>query len=104
MRYPHQGLIAGSEKYLVGEEAARHVLPSFRTDLIGFSQGAEVQTGTYSTGNGRASLVAVAYPTPQIARARFGEMEKLLTLNQDRGPRLHFRQTARLIRSSGVEL
>ena len=38
---------AGSEKYLLGLEAAKRVLPSFRTDLIGFDQGAEVQLGQY---------------------------------------------------------
>lgn len=82
---PNKGLIPGSEKYIVGEEAARHVLPSFRTDLIGFSQGAEVQTGVYSTANGRATVMTVDYPTPQIALARFGLMEKILALNQDHG-------------------
>ena len=30
--------MAGSEKYLLGLEAAKRVLPSFRTDLIGFDQ------------------------------------------------------------------
>jgi hypothetical protein len=83
---PRKGLIAGTEKYLLGPEAARHVLPSFRTDLLGFSQGAEVQMGTYSTeGGGRATVLAITYPTPQMARARYGEMESILELNQERG-------------------
>jgi len=83
---PRQGLITGTEKYLVGPEAARHVLPNFRTDLIGFSQGAEVQMGAYSTEGGRATVLAITYPTPQIARGRYGEMESILKLNQDHGP------------------
>jgi len=83
---PRKGLIAGTEKYLLGPEAARHVLPSFRTDLLGFSQGAEVQMGTYSSeGGGRSTVLAITYPTPQMARARYGEMESILDLNQERG-------------------
>ncbi|HLY59654.1 MAG TPA: hypothetical protein VKV95_02700 [Terriglobia bacterium] len=82
---PQPGLVPGSEKYLLGEEAARRALPGFRTDLLGFSLGAEVQSGMYSTGTGRATVLAINYPTPQISRAKFGELEKTLGLNQDRG-------------------
>jgi hypothetical protein len=83
---PRRRLVPGSEKYLLGEEAARRVLPSFRTDLIGFSLGAELQMGDYSTGKSNATVLAIAYPTPQIARAKFGEMGNILGFNQDRGP------------------
>src|SRR5579859_163485 len=87
---PQRGLIPGSEKYLLGEEAARRVLPSFPTNLIGFSMGAEVQVGDYSTGNNHARVMVIAYPTPQIARAKFGEMGNILGINQDRGPNSTF--------------
>lgn len=85
---PPRGLVPGSEKYLMGMEAARRVLPSFRTDFIGFTEGAEVQLASYltsSTGNARTSLIVINYPTPQIARLRFAAMEKFLKVNQDRG-------------------
>jgi len=82
---PPRGLIPGSEKYVVGLEAARRILPSFRTDLIGFSQGAEVHLGDYRSGAHRLTLMAAAYPTPQIARARFGAMDAFLGFNQERG-------------------
>ena len=95
---PVPGLVAGSMKYLLGPEAARHVLPSFNTDLIGFEQGAEVEVADYQVGSIAANptasskakpfvtLVAITYPTPQIARERFGIMEKTLELNRGRGP------------------
>ncbi|MBZ5544642.1 MAG: hypothetical protein LAO07_13320 [Acidobacteriia bacterium] len=83
---PAQGLIRGSEKYLLGLEVARRVLPDFRTELIGFTQGAEAHVGGYQIGSARPKVVAITYPTPQIARARFGAMESLLGINQDRGP------------------
>jgi hypothetical protein len=82
---PAKGLIRGSEKYLLGLEAARRVLPEFRTELIGFTQGAEAQVASYRVGSAQAKVVAITYPTPQIARARFGAMENLLGINQDRG-------------------
>ncbi len=95
---PVPGLVAGSMKYLLGPEAARHVLPSFNTDLIGFEQGAEVEVADYQVGSIAANptasskakpfvtLVAITYPTPQIARERFGMMGKTLELNRGRGP------------------
>src|SRR6266566_3310218 len=95
---PVPGLVAGSMKYLLGPEAVRHVLPSFNTDLIGFEQGAEVEVADYQIGSIAANptasskakpfvtLVAITYPTPQIARERFGMMGKTLELNRGRGP------------------
>jgi hypothetical protein len=78
-------LIPGSGKYIIGPEVARRVLPNFRTDLLGFDQGAEVQVGEYLVGTSRSAMMQVSYPTPQIARARFATMSDLLGLNQDRG-------------------
>ena len=80
---PPKGLVPGSEKYLLGLEAAKRVLPSFRTDLIGFEQGAEVQIGQYQTGKGTSTLMSISYPTPQIARVRFGSLTNFLGLNRD---------------------
>jgi hypothetical protein len=82
---PPKGLVPGSEKYLLGLEAAKRVLPSFRTDLIGFEQSAEVQMGQYQTGKGTSTLLSIEYPTPQIARVRFGALTNFLGLNQDKG-------------------
>jgi hypothetical protein len=85
MAMPERDLVPGSEKYILGPEAARRVLASFRTDLIGFAQGAEVQAGTYRSGGQRLTMLAISYPTPQIARVRYGAMESFLGFNQDRG-------------------
>ncbi|MGA2987034.1 MAG: DUF6599 family protein [Terriglobia bacterium] len=82
---PAKGLVPGSEKYVLGLEAAKRVLRSFRTDLIGFEQGAEVQLGQYQTGKGTPILVSISYPTPQIARVRFGALTSFLGLNRDQG-------------------
>jgi len=85
LRLPTKDLTPGSEKYLLGLEAAKRALPTFRTDLIGFEQGAEVQLGQYQTTKGLSTLMAISYPTSQIARVRFGALTSFLALNQERG-------------------
>jgi hypothetical protein len=80
---PTPNMAPGSEKYLLGPVAARKILPNFRTDLLGFDQGAEVQLAEYQTGKGRSTLMTINYPTPQIARVRFGAMSSFLNLNQE---------------------
>lgn len=82
---PEAGLIEGSEKYLLGLESAKRVLPSFRADLIGFSQGAEARMALYRSGSAKVRVLAVTYPTPQIAHQRFEAMEKLLEVNKGQG-------------------
>ena len=82
---PTSGLLPGTGKYVLGPESARRALPSFRTGLFGFDQGAEVQMGDYQEGKVRSTVIAISYPTPQIARVRFGAMTDFLGINQHRG-------------------
>ena len=82
---PPSGLVAGSERYVLGLEAARKVLPSFRTDLIGFANGAELHVAGYTVGKQRVTALVISYPTPQTARLLFGAIEKLLAVNQNHG-------------------
>jgi hypothetical protein len=91
---PAAGLVMDSEKYFLGPEASRHVLPSFNADLIGFSQGAEAQVAQYrmnaqgskaTQGAVNITVLAITYPTPQIAQQRFAVMEKMLDVNRDQG-------------------
>ena len=84
---PAAGLVRGSEKYLLGPVAAHHVLPSLPPELIGFSQGAEIEVASYRSkpeggAEKRATLVAIAYPTSQIAREQFAMVEKQLRMNE----------------------
>lgn len=86
---PPEGLVPGSERYVLGPEVARRVLPGVPADLIGFAQGAEAQVGAYASDPGakgpskpRSTVVAVSYPNFQIARQRFDRMERALGLNQ----------------------
>src|SRR5208337_760274 len=60
------------------------LLPS---ELIGFSQGAEMEVASYrskaeSPAEKRAMLVAITYPTWQIAREQFAMVQKQLRMNE----------------------
>ncbi len=77
---PSRGLVDGSQKYVLGPVAAARVLPELAPNLIGFDEGAEMQTALYRTGasSGTLTLAAIDYPTPQIARAEFDSINKKL--------------------------
>ncbi len=84
---PAIGLVPGSERYLLGPVAARNVFPSLPSELIGFSQGAEMEVASYrskaeSPAEKRATLVAITYPTWQIAREQFAMLQKQLRMNE----------------------
>jgi hypothetical protein len=82
---PPRGLVDGSQKYVLGPIAASRLLPALTTGLIGFDEGAELQTGMYRTGaaSGTLTLAAISYPTPQIASAQFESINKALCLSGD---------------------
>lgn len=77
---PSRGLVDGSQKYVLGPIAAARVLPALTPNLIGFDEGAELQTGLYRTAAsaGTLTLAAIDYPTPQIARSEFDSINKAL--------------------------
>ncbi len=83
---PIPGIVPGTQKYILGPAAAKNVLPSFPVKLIGFEDGVEAQTGIYRAGRERLTLLAISYPTPQIARFRYLAMQSALRINQLHGP------------------
>ena len=81
---PFRGMVRGSEKYLLGPVAAERLLPSVPASLIGFDRSAEVQLAQYSTGSSSPlTLVAIAYPTPQIAMQAFDTIRNGLAAKPD---------------------
>jgi Family of unknown function (DUF6599) len=80
---PEKEMIPGSEKYVLGPEAASRAIPWFPANLMGFPRGAEVHTATYRRREGQISLMLIRYPTPQIAQLRFSAMQDQLGLNRE---------------------
>jgi len=84
---PAAGIVSGSEKYILGPIGARNVAPTFPPELIGFSQGAEMEVASYQTKPAgspakSATLIAITYPTSQIAREQFAMDQKQLPMNE----------------------
>lgn len=85
-RLPGHGLVPGTEKYVLGPAALKFAFPSFPARLIGFADGVEAKAGTYVDGGARMILLEISYPTPQLAEARYQQLDNALRLNQDVGP------------------
>ena len=75
---PTEGLVAGSEKFVLGPHVLGLLMPDLPSADIGFAQGAEVHLGRYRRDGGLITLALIAYPTPQIARARFDQLRETL--------------------------
>jgi|SRR5579862_447571 hypothetical protein len=74
---PLNGLIPNSERYILGPVSLLRFEPRIAPSLAAFHLGAEAQLGQYQTPKGKLILTIFDYPTPNIARERLDEFEKL---------------------------
>ena len=72
---PRTNYVSHSAKYVAGPAGFSNIHPPFPPDLVEFQQSAELVLARYSTSTGTASLVLIAYPTPQIAAERLRAIE-----------------------------
>jgi hypothetical protein len=82
---PKRGLVPGTEKYLLGTEAAARVVGSFPVGSIGFQDGVEALAGTYLSGGARLRLLAISYPTPQLALVKYKEIQAAVKRSSTQG-------------------
>jgi Family of unknown function (DUF6599) len=82
---PRQGIIDGSHKYVLGPVAMQQAVPSFPADLVGFKQGAELQTAAYRHRGQPLTLILISYPTMAIARLHYDAMVRTLGVNLESG-------------------
>jgi hypothetical protein len=89
---PAEGLVAGSERYLLGPRALAEVAPYAAGDWVGFAYGAEAVLARYrlvmtrddarwQSRRAEATLILFHYPTPQIAEERLRSFAQLFDLN-----------------------
>jgi hypothetical protein len=76
-RLPGQGLVRNSERYVLGLNSLALFEPRIPPVLAGFEDDAEAQIAKYATPGGEITLALFEYPTPQVARRRTAEFEKL---------------------------
>ena len=87
---PKDGLVPGSERYVLGPLALSRVFPPAAAnpaDWAGFGSSAEAMVGRYKLpGKGPAGegvLLLILYPTQQLAADRYTAMGKSFALNVD---------------------
>jgi hypothetical protein len=64
---PKQSYVKNSAKYVLGPVTLDKLNAPLPASLVGFNAGAEVVLGNYASSGGEATLMLIAYPTPQIA-------------------------------------
>ena len=74
---PQDGLVANSERYILGPVSLQRVEPAIPPSVAGFRMGAEAQFGKYQTPKGLLKLVIFDYPTPSMAREQAAEFQKI---------------------------
>jgi len=78
MRYlPADGLVANSERYLLGPVSLQRFEPAIPPSVAAFHLGSEGQLGKYKTSNGLLTFTIFNYPTHQIAMQKEPEFGKL---------------------------
>lgn len=74
---PSANLIPNSRRFVIGPASLNHFEPRISPSTAAFSMGAEGQLGRYSSPAGELNLALFSYPTPQIARERAADFQKL---------------------------
>ena len=74
---PSAGLVPNSERYIIGPVSLDRSGAGIPAATAAFHLGAEGQLGKYSTPKGSFNLVIFNYPTPNMARDRFSDFQKL---------------------------
>jgi hypothetical protein len=72
---PAQSSVMNTAKYLVGPAALQHVDAPVPAELVDFNASAEVVIGNYNSSGGKATLMLISYPTPQIAADHLRRIE-----------------------------
>ncbi len=74
---PDKGLVPNSERYITGPVALQQFAPSISPSTAAFHLGAEAQLGTFRVAAGDMKLAIFSYPTPQIARERLVDFQRI---------------------------
>jgi hypothetical protein len=74
---PENKLVPNSERYIMGPVGLEKFNPGIPPSTAAFHVGAEGQLGTFLTPKGEMKLVIFSYPTPQIARERIVDFQRI---------------------------
>jgi hypothetical protein len=71
------GWIRNSERYIVGPASLAKFEPEISPAQAAFHLGTEIQTGTYKTASGDMKLAIFSMPSPELARMRLADLNKI---------------------------
>ena len=74
---PKQDLVPNSERYIVGPVSLDRFFPGIEPSVAAFHLGAEAQVGKYKTAKGLLTMAIFDYPTPNMARERDQDFQKI---------------------------
>jgi hypothetical protein len=74
---PAAGLIPNSERYITGPGSLSKFEPEVSPSQAAFHLGTEIQTATYNTAAGEMKLAIFNMPSPEMARIRLAELDKI---------------------------
>jgi hypothetical protein len=74
---PPEGLIANSERYILGPVSLDRFDPKIPPSVAAFELGTEGQLGTYRTAKGPLTMAIFKYPSPSFARERVEDFQKI---------------------------
>ncbi len=75
---PSQGLVANSERYIIGPATLAKFDPGIPPSVAAFHLGAEAQLGVFHSPKGNLTLSVFNYPTNQIAMQKQADFQKLV--------------------------
>jgi hypothetical protein len=75
---PSEGLVPGTERYVLGPLALQKLLPVVGGDWLGFSESAEAVMGRYRKGGQEVTLLVAVYPTQQLAADRLEKVSSIV--------------------------
>jgi uncharacterized protein DUF6599 len=74
---PESQLVPNSERYITGPVGLDRFSPGIPPSTAAFHLGAEAQLGSFRTSQSEMKLAVFSYPTPQIARERLVDFQRI---------------------------
>jgi hypothetical protein len=74
---PDKGMVPNSDRYVTGPVALEKFASSISPSAAAFHLGAEAQLATFRVASGDMKLAIFSYPTPQIARERLVDIQRI---------------------------
>ncbi len=74
---PSKGLLAHSERYILGQDGLKAAAPEIPASAVNFDFGTEGQIARYRTPAGPITLAIFSFPLPSMARQQLPEFQKI---------------------------